>query len=121
MAMILIVEDTMTQAEAIGGTLRKNGHQTVVVANSDDAKTQLQTLKPDAIILDVVLPGLSGFELCRELKDNPATSNIPIVFCSTKDSEMDRFWGMKQGATSYITKPVDPEELVRTVQLVLPR
>ncbi|NJM45042.1 MAG: response regulator [Alkalinema sp. RU_4_3] len=119
MATILVVEDTHTQAEIITGTLKKAGFTTIWVGSSEEAKSKLESQTPDAIVMDVVLPGASGFELCRELKDNPATSGIPIVLCSTKDSEMDKFWGMKQGASSYITKPIKEEELLRAVQLLV--
>ncbi len=122
MATILIVEDTMSQAEIIGSALRQNGYATVAVSTCEDAKTHIQRQHPDAIVLDVVLPGgASGFELCRELKDDPITMHIPIVLCSTKDSEMDKFWGIKQGASSYITKPIDAAALLRAVQTVVQR
>jgi two-component system, chemotaxis family, response regulator PixH len=117
MTTVLVVEDTMTQAEIITGTLRNAGITTVLATSSDDARTKLSLRKPGLIILDVVLPGESGFEFCRELKDNAATKDIPVVMCSTKSGEMDKFWGMKQGASAYLTKPIDPEELVRTVKL----
>jgi two-component system, chemotaxis family, response regulator PixH len=119
MATILVVEDTATQAEIITGTLKNAGFTTVWVGSSEEARTTLETQKPDAIVMDVVLPGASGFELCRELKDNPTTKDIPVVLCSTKDSEMDKFWGMKQGASSYITKPINPDELLRAVTLLV--
>jgi two-component system, chemotaxis family, response regulator PixH len=118
MTTVLIVEDTMTEAAIIGGTLRAAGFDTVEAISSEDAKVKLSQRKPDLIILDVVLPGESGFEFCRDLKDKPETTGIPIVMCSTKDSEMDKFWGMKQGAAAYLTKPVVPDELVRTVKLL---
>ncbi len=119
MATILVVEDTATQAEIITGTLKGAGFTTLWVGSSEEAKVTLKTQKPDAIVMDVVLPGASGFELCRELKENPSTKDIPVVLCSTKDSEMDRFWGMKQGAASYITKPINPDELIRAVNLLV--
>jgi len=119
MTTILVVEDTLTQAEIITGTLRKAGYNTVLVGSSEDAKVKIIEQKPDAIVLDVVLPGESGFELCRELKENPETRGIPVVMCSTKSGEMDKFWGLKQGASSYITKPIDTEELVRALKLVV--
>jgi two-component system, chemotaxis family, response regulator PixH len=119
MATILVVEDTATQAEIITGTLKNAGFTTVWVSSSEEAKATLEKQTPDAIVMDIVLPGASGFELCRELKDNPSTKNIPIVLCSTKDSEMDKFWGMKQGAASYITKPIKPDELLRAVKLLV--
>ncbi|BAU15104.1 response regulator receiver protein [Leptolyngbya sp. NIES-3755] len=119
MATVLVVDDTLTDSEIITGTLRRSGFETVSVSSSEDAKTKLGDLKPDAIVLDIVLPGESGFEFCRSLKANPDTSDIPVVMCSTKDGEIDRFWGMKQGAASYITKPINPEELIRTVRLLV--
>jgi two-component system, chemotaxis family, response regulator PixH len=119
MATVLVVEDTRTDAELVLGTLRQSGFETILASSSEDAKLMIDQQKPDAIVLDVVLPGESGFELCRALKADPATSNIPIVMCSTKSGEIDRFWGMKQGASSYMTKPVDPTELVRTLRVLI--
>jgi two-component system, chemotaxis family, response regulator PixH len=119
MTTILIVEDTMSQAEIIGQTLRQGGYTTVIVNSSEEAKNHLKTQRPDAIVMDVVLPGISGFELCRELKDEPSTKQIPIVLCSTKDSPMDKFWGSKQGASNYLTKPIDADALLRAVQALV--
>jgi two-component system, chemotaxis family, response regulator PixH len=116
MTTILVVEDTASQAEIITGTLKLAGFVTIWAGSSEEARATIDRQKPDAIVMDVVLPGASGFELCRELKDNPSTKDIPVVLCSTKDSEMDKFWGMKQGASSYITKPIDADELLRAVQ-----
>jgi DNA-binding response OmpR family regulator len=118
MTTILIVEDTLTEAEIITRTLKGAGFTTIVATSSEDAKVKLSQQKPDLIVMDVVLPGESGFELCREVKEKPETKDIPIVMCSTKSGEMDKFWGMKQGASSYITKPIDPEELIRTIKLL---
>jgi two-component system, chemotaxis family, response regulator PixH len=119
MATVLVVEDTLTEAVIIVGALQNAGFNIIQAASSEDAKIKLGQQKPDLIVLDVVLPGESGFEFCRELKEQPDTKSIPVVMCSTKDSEMDKFWGMKQGASSYITKPIAPEELVRTVKLLV--
>lgn len=119
MATVLVVEDTLTQAEIITSTLHGAGFTTSVATSSEDAKIKLSQQKPDLIVLDVVLPGESGFELCRELKEKPETKDIPIVLCSTKNGEMDKFWGMKQGASAYLTKPIDPEELIRTAKLLI--
>lgn len=80
---------------------------------------KISSQEPDAIILDVVLPGRSGFELCRELKSEAKTSKIPVVICSTKGSEMDKFWGMKQGADAYIAKPIDQQQLLQTVKQLI--
>ena len=119
MTTILLVEDTMTEAAIIGGTLRKEGFEIIQATSSEEAKVKLTQLKPALIVLDVVLPGESGFELCRELKEHANTASIPVVMCSTKNSEMDKFWGMKQGAAAYLTKPINPEDLVRTVKLLI--
>jgi DNA-binding response OmpR family regulator len=118
MATVLIVEDTMTEFAIISGTLREAGFDIMQATSSEEAKVKLGQRKPDLIVLDVVLPGESGFELCRDLKDQPDTTHIPVVMCSTKDSEMDKFWGMKQGAAAYLKKPVVADELVRTVKLL---
>lgn len=119
MATVLLVEDTMTEAVIIGGTLKNAGFEVIQAISSEEAKVKLTESKPDLIVLDVVLPGESGFELCRELKEQPDTSAIPVVMCSTKNSEMDKFWGMKQGAAAYLAKPITPDELVRTVKLLI--
>jgi two-component system, chemotaxis family, response regulator PixH len=119
MATVLVVEDTVTEAEIIISTLHRAGYETVRVGSSEEAKARIVQQRPDLIVLDVVLPGESGFELCRELKEGTGTKSIPVVMCSTKNSEMDRFWGMKQGAASYLTKPIVAEELVRTVRLLI--
>jgi chemotaxis family two-component system response regulator PixH len=84
-----------------------------------EARAKISQQKPSAIVLDVVLPNESGFELCRDLKDKPETKDIPIILCSTKSGEMDKFWGMKQGASAYLTKPVDVTELIRTIKLLV--
>ena len=119
MSMILVVEDTLTQAEIIIACLRNAGFTTVLAMSSDEARSKINQQKPSAIVLDVIMPKESGFELCRDLKDKPETKDIPIVLCSTKSSEMDKFWGMKQGASAYLTQPVDTAELVRTIKLLV--
>ncbi|MBE9029980.1 response regulator [filamentous cyanobacterium LEGE 11480] len=119
MATVLVVDDTLTEIEIITKTLQAAGFSTITANSSEVAKLKINEQRPDAIVLDIVLPGESGFELCRELKDDPATSTIPVILCSTKDSEMDKFWGLKQGAASYLTKPIVGEDLVRTMQALV--
>lgn len=114
MTKVLLVEDTMTEATIIIHTLQSAGIETVQVKSSEEAKERLSEVNPDLVLLDVVLPGESGFGFCRDLTE---TSDIPVIICSTKDSEMDKFWGMKQGAVAYLTKPINSEELVKTVRL----
>ncbi|MFM7887728.1 MAG: response regulator transcription factor [Pseudanabaena sp.] len=119
MSMILVVEDALTQAEIITVNLRNAGFKTILATNGYEARTKINQQKPSAIVLDVVLPNESGFELCRDLKEKPETKDIPIIMCSTKSGEMDKFWGMKQGASAYLTKPIDAAELVRTIKLLV--
>lgn len=116
MTTALIIEDSATQVEVISSCLQRGGYTIQTAGNGDEAMAKISSQKPDVIILDVVLPDRSGFELCRDLKAEAGTSKIPVVICSTKSSEMDKFWGMKQGADAYIAKPVDQEELLRTVK-----
>ena len=115
----LIVEDTLTEREILTSCLLKAGLNVLTAKSGEEALETISSNKPDVIILDVVLPGRSGFELCRELKADAATSKIPVVICSTKNSDMDRFWGMKQGADAFIPKPVDQEELLRTIKQLI--
>ncbi|MDX2272591.1 MAG: response regulator [Cyanobacteriota bacterium] len=119
MATVLVVEDSASEAAIITSCLQKGGLIPIIVGSSEEARQRLEQQKPDLIVLDVVLPGSSGFEFCRELRKKPETAHLPIVICSTKDGDMDKFWGMKQGASAYITKPINQEELLRTVQALI--
>ena len=119
MSIALVVEDSPTQMEVISQCLQRGGLNVVTAISGNDAMSKIMSQKPEVIILDVVLPDKSGFELCRDLKAEVETSKIPVVICSTKGSEMDKFWGMKQGADAYITKPIDQEQLLRTVKQLI--
>ncbi len=115
----MLVEDTPSQMDLMDSYLRESGHTIIRITDSKEALNKAVEQKPDVIVTDVVMPGLSGFELCRRLKNNPATAKIPVVICSSKDQQIDRLWGMKQGATAYLTKPFSREELVRAVNLAM--
>jgi chemotaxis family two-component system response regulator PixH len=117
MKTILLIEDTLTEALIIKNALTAAGYNIIQAGSSEEAKSALAANKPDLILTDIVLPGESGFELCRSIKETPEMADIPVVMCSTKNNEMDKFWGMKQGAAAYITKPISEEELLRTVKL----
>ncbi len=116
MSTALVVEDSMTDIEILTSCLRRGGLNVITATTAEEAVTKINSQKPDVIVLDVVLPGRSGFELCRELKGEGPNSKIPVVICSTKNSDMDKFWGLKQGADAYLTKPIDPDELVKIVR-----
>ncbi|MBF2098556.1 MAG: response regulator [Gloeomargaritaceae cyanobacterium C42_A2020_066] len=121
MAAILVIEDVQTEAVVLTGYLRQAGFQVATATSAEEAKQAVSQAKFDLILMDVVLPGESGYEFCRALKKDPATANIPVIFCSSKASEMDRFWGMKQGAAAYLVKPVDQTELIQTVKVLTAR
>jgi two-component system, chemotaxis family, response regulator PixH len=119
MRTVLLVEDSLTETELITLYLQQAGLSVVSATNGEEAQTRLLQQRPDLIILDVILPGQSGFELCRELKTDPETSQIPVVICSTKNTEVDKMWGNMLGADGYLTKPVDQELLVETIQQLI--
>jgi two-component system, chemotaxis family, response regulator PixH len=119
MGTALVVDDSMTERQIISSCLEKEGIKVLIAVSGEEALEKVKNTRPDVIVLDVVLPGRSGFEICRELKAESATSSIPIVICSTKGSEMDKFWGMKQGADAYIPKPIDQNEFVRTIKQLI--
>ena len=116
MGYTLIVDDSATERAIVTGCLKEVGINVSVAFSGEEALEKIEQNFPDLIVLDVVLPGRSGFEICRELKGSEVTSKIPIILCSTKGTEMDKFWGMKQGADAYILKPIDQGELVRKVK-----
>lgn len=119
MGTVLVVEDSLTDMQILIGCLQRDGINVLIAQSGEEAIDAITKQKPDAILLDIVLPGRSGFEVCRQLKAEADTQNIPVVLCSTKGSEMDKFWGMKQGADAYIAKPIDQEELVRTIKQLM--
>ncbi|MBF2048338.1 MAG: response regulator transcription factor [Leptolyngbya sp. IPPAS B-1204] len=116
MGTALVIDDSMTDREVLTACLRQAGMTVMTATTGEEGLEKLSISQPDIIIVDVVLPGCSGFEVCRELKAQAKTSKIPVIISSTKGTEMDKFWGMKQGADAYIPKPIDQEELIRTVK-----
>jgi len=116
MRTILVVEDTPSEMELISSYLREGGYTVINAMDATEAMNKAIQQKPDVVVTDVVMPGKNGFELCRSLKKNPATEKLPIIICTSKNQELDRLWGMKQGADVYVTKPFGREELVRAVK-----
>ncbi len=112
---VLIVEDTPSEMELMSLYLREGGYTVINSANAQDALKMVAQHQPQVIISDVVMPGMSGFEFCRSLRKNPETAGIPVIFCTSKNQDIDRLWGMKQGASAYITKPFTREDLIQTV------
>lgn len=119
MVTALIVEDSLTDRERLTCFLKESGVAVVEATSSEDALHKLQSRLPDMVFLDVVLPGQSGFEFCRNLKTNTQTQSIPVVICSIKTTEADKLWGSMLGADAYLSKPVDPQQLSATLQKVM--
>jgi twitching motility two-component system response regulator PilH len=119
MSKVLVVEDSPPQREMISSLLKDNGMNVTSASDGIEALEQIEQDRPDIVVLDIVMPRMNGYELCRRLKDNPTTKELPVVMCSTKGEEFDRYWGMRQGANAYIAKPFQPQELVGTVKKLL--
>lgn len=119
MGIALVVDDSKTILEMLVKCLTQDGLTVMTATSGADALAQMDVQTPDIILLDVVLPDRSGFEICRELKAKNSTSSIPIIICSTKNTDMDKFWGKKQGADAYLTKPIDQAELSKTVKRLI--
>lgn len=118
MRTVLVVDDTPSEMELLSHYLRESGYTVINTISAKEALNKAIELKPDVIVTDVVMPGMSGFELCRSLKKHPETEKVPIIICTSKGQEIDRLWGMRQGADVYITKPFTREQLVRAVRSV---
>ncbi|WP_416669966.1 response regulator transcription factor [Egbenema bharatensis] len=119
MGTILIVEDTPSEMELMSHYLKESGYSVISAVSAREALNIAIEHKPNVIVTDIVMPGMSGFELCRNLKKHPATEKVPVVICTSKNQEIDRLWGMKQGADAYITKPFTREQLVRAIKSVV--
>ena len=115
MARILIVDDSPSQLIGMRRTVEKLGHQ---VVTAEDGAAGVETAKrelPDLILMDVVMPGLNGFQATRAISRDPATRSIPVIMCTSKSQETDKIWGMRQGARDYVVKPVDRDELLAKI------
>ena len=113
---ILIVDDSATERHVLKDLLTKAGYDVVASDSAEDAIAKARQVKPDLILMDVVMPGLNGFQATRAISRDPDTRAIPIILCTSKSQETDKIWGMRQGARDYIVKPVDPNELVSKIQ-----
>ncbi len=119
MSKVLVVEDSLTQREMISTLLKKIGLKVTVACDGVEAMEQIQASCPDLVVLDIIMPRMNGYEVCRKIKSDSKTKNLAVVMCSAKKEEFDRYWGMKQGADAYIAKPFHPQELLGTVKHLL--
>lgn len=118
MAKVLIVDDSPTETYKLTGMLEKNGHAVITAENGEQGVATAKAEIPDLVLMDIVMPGLNGFQATRQLGKAPETSHIPVIIVTTKDQETDRVWGMRQGAKAYLTKPIDEKDLLSTIAKV---
>jgi twitching motility two-component system response regulator PilH len=116
---VLIVDDSPTEVHILRGILEKNGFSVLVSESGEEGVEEAKRSKPDLILMDVVMPGLNGFQATRQLSRDPSTSSIPVILVTTKDQETDRAWGLRQGAKEYLVKPVSADELLAKVRALL--
>jgi twitching motility two-component system response regulator PilH len=112
---ILIVDDSPTERHVLNDLLSKAGYDVVASDNGEDAILKAKQLKPDLILMDVVMPGLNGFQATRAISRDADTRSIPIILCTSKSQETDKIWGMRQGARDYVVKPIVRDELLAKI------
>lgn len=119
MPRVLIVDDSPTETYKFREILEKNGFEIITADNGADGVAVARQELPDVVLMDVVMPGLNGFQATRQISKNAETKHIPVIIVTTKDQETDKVWGRRQGATDYLTKPVDEKLLMETINRVL--
>jgi len=118
-ATILIIDDSPTDVRVFTTLLERAGHQVVAVGSAEEGIERARAELPHLIIMDVIMPGMNGFQATRTLTRDPITSGVPIVMITTKSMETDRVWGLRQGARAFITKPVNEKELLGCINDLL--
>jgi twitching motility two-component system response regulator PilH len=119
MALILIVDDSPTEVHVMKRALERGGYTTAVAGDGQEGVRMAREIHPDLIFMDIVMPGMNGYQATRTLVNDPDTRAIPIVMVSSKGQETDRIWGLRQGAVDYMVKPVSPDQLVEKAQATL--
>jgi twitching motility two-component system response regulator PilH len=112
---ILIIDDSPTERFFVVDLLTKKGYQTFIAESGEEGIAKAKAEKPDLILMDVVMPGLNGYQATRTLSRDEITKNIPVIICTTKGQETDKIWGLRQGALDYMVKPINPEELLQKI------
>lgn len=118
MPKVLIVDDSATETHAMRTLLQKNDFEVVTADDGEAGFALAHEEYPDVIIMDVIMPGVNGFQATRRLSRDPETANIPVIFVTSKIQPTDKVWGMRQGAVAYITKPINDAELVAKIREV---
>jgi twitching motility two-component system response regulator PilH len=119
MPLILIVDDSPTELHVMQKALEKHGFRTAAAVDGAEGVRMAREICPDLIFMDIVMPGMNGYQATRQLTSDPRTSAIPIVMVTSKGQETDRIWGLRQGAVDYMVKPVSPDQLVAKAEATL--
>lgn len=118
-AKILVVDDSPTHLKLASDPLMENGYQVVTASDGEEAIAKAENEKPALMVLDVIMPKMNGFQVCRKIKTTPELREIKVIMCTSKTQESDKFWGKKQGADAYLTKPFTDDELLGAVSELL--
>jgi twitching motility two-component system response regulator PilH len=113
---ILIVDDSPTDRYYFGAMLEKNGFQVITAESGEEGLAKANAEQPDLILMDIIMPGLNGFQATRTLTRSAATKHIPVIICTSKGQPTDQIWGMRQGAVDYLAKPVKAETLLGKIR-----
>lgn len=116
MPTILIADDTASEAALMANVVQQLGHISQTVTDGEACLATAKSLKPALILLDVVMPKMDGFNTCRKIKKDPELANTPVILVTSKNQDSDKFWGEKQGANRYITKPFSPDDLAAAIK-----
>ncbi len=119
MAHILLVEDSPTDTRVFTTMLERNGHRVSVAVSAEDGLELARRDKPDLVMMDIILPGMNGFQATRALSRDPETEHIPVIIVSTKGMETDKVWGLRQGAKDYVVKPPEEKDLLRRIDMLI--
>ncbi len=119
MSVVLVVDDSAAAREMLSTELQDCGFRVILAVDGAEAMEKINVTLPALVITDLIMPRLNGYELCRHIKNDPRTQHVPVIMCSTKAEEFDRYWGMKQGANAYITKPYQPKDMINAVKYLL--
>ena len=118
MAKVLIVDDSPTETYKLTSMLEKSCHEVLTAETGEDGIAIAKKELPDVVLMDIVMPGLNGFQATRQLTKAPETAHIPVIIVTTKDQQTDRVWGMRQGAKDFLVKPVTAETLTAAIAKV---
>lgn len=113
---IMVVDDSPTERHVLNDFLTRKGFEVIIAENGEQAIEKAKVEKPDLILMDVVMPGVNGYQATRTITREDSTRDIPVIMCTSKDLPTDRIWGMRQGALDYMVKPVNLEELLGRIQ-----